>query len=97
MDLEIIEIVKEYRCVINHGTLGIAIKARVVKHADAKDHTHWYQTNLAYKEVGNIEPYRPGATASSFEQAQSKLFTYLQDFQKVISKGGDVEANTYID
>jgi hypothetical protein len=95
MELEIIEIVREFRVIINNETLGIPIKARILKHINLDG--YWYETSSAYKEQGRTDFYRPGAGALSLQSAQDKLVTYLEDFQKAISAGGDYQPNTYID
>jgi hypothetical protein len=97
MDLEIIETVAEFRVVIDAGATGIAVKARIVKHA-AEEATYWYETSLVYAEANSIGVYTPGATGSTLKETKSKLIDYLNNFQRAISNGGRYEhAKRYID
>jgi hypothetical protein len=92
MDIELIEIVKQYTTSLNNGSLRYDIRAKIVKHV-GDDGSFWYETSSHYRESPRHLPYTPGAGALSIEDAERKLTNYLKDFQDAILNGGDAVVN----
>ncbi|RZK27096.1 MAG: hypothetical protein EOO43_00745 [Flavobacterium sp.] len=92
MSLDILEIVKQYKASFKHGIVNVEISARIVKTLDG---TFYFETSQLFKELGAAEFYTPGASSSDMEQAEQKLFNYLNKFKYVVIHGGITSGNSY--